>query len=96
MSKFRGNGDACPHCGVVYADFRCGLSYADASARLWSHDSDPKTWKYKRRNTVLGVMHAEKMLFWKHHKTDGCPMIPQKGDEWVGEIRDERIAGVPF
>lgn len=81
---------------IKYVDFRCGLSYRDASARLWSHDPDSKTWKYKRRRTVLGVMHAEKRLFWKRHLSEDCALIVQPGDSFVGEIRDERIDGVPF
>lgn len=95
-SKYHGNDEKCPHCGIKYRDFRVNLSFSDAASRLYSHDPDAKTWRYKRRNTVLGVMHAEKQLFWKKHKNDGCVMIFQPGDAWVGEIRDEAVEGVPF
>lgn len=96
MSRYRGNDERCPHCGIAYRDFRCNLSFRDAAARLWSHDTDTKNWKYKRRNTVLGVMHAEKRMFWRLHKENGCALIPQHGDAWIGDILDERVAGVPF
>ena len=72
MSKYRGNHDRCPHCGVKYKDFRTGFSYYDVFLMYWSADSDPNTWKYKRRSTVLGKWHQIKKELWEQHLNGYC------------------------
>jgi len=50
-----------------YRDFRVfdRNGFADTKASLWKDDPDPSTWRYKRRGTVLGIMHEEKRQMWE-------------------------------
>jgi hypothetical protein len=71
MSRFTGNDQRCPVCGVTYGNFRTGLSYQDVFERLKDYSEDPSDWTYKRRGTVLGKWHQYKQELWKHH-LDEC------------------------
>ena len=78
MSKYSGNHDQCPHCGMKYRDFRTGFSYNEVYQMYWSADNAPDTWKYKRRNTVLGKWHEIKKDMWKQHMYEDCPKIAEE------------------
>lgn len=65
----------CHGCALAckYRDFhvfgRDGFTSVKSS--LYVENPDPTTWHHKRRGTVLGLMHAEKLAAWKHH-TEAC------------------------
>lgn len=104
MSRYVGNNDKCPHCGVRYKEFHTGLNYADVYLWFCTADPDPSTWRYKRRNTILGRWHQEKKEQWKRHITDQCQAIFRPGDAFEGMPANEAftyaVAGgaddVPF
>lgn len=39
---------------------------------LWKSSDDPADWRYKRRGTILGIMHAHKRDLWRYY-TEHCP-----------------------
>lgn len=57
-----------------YADFKVfgKNGFAEVSASLWTDSEDPKDWRYRRRGTVLGMMHAHKKELWEYY-TENCP-----------------------
>lgn len=67
MSRYIGNSDRCPHCGLTYQRFRTGLTYEEVFLFFWTSSDDPSEWRYKKRNTVLGKWHQLKKEAWKHH-----------------------------
>jgi hypothetical protein len=67
MSRYVGNSDTCPHCGLRYARFRTGMSYQDVFIMYWTESEDSSDWRYKKRNTVLGKWHQIKQEMWKYH-----------------------------
>lgn len=68
MSRYRGNAEECPTCGVRYGDFRTGLTYREVYIMLMDNSDDPQEWKYKRRATVLGYWFGLKQEMWKMHQ----------------------------
>lgn len=69
MSRYSGNDDECPDCGLKYRDFRTGLTYRDVYLFLpWAED--PQDAPPKRRATVLGHWHQIKVEWWKKHLDD--------------------------
>lgn len=66
-SKYRHNGEQCPHCKTTYGQFKTGMTYSEAFQQLWSLDDSPETWRYKRRRTVLGYWHGLKKKAWADH-----------------------------
>lgn len=70
MSRYRGNSEECPHCGITYGELRTGLTYRDVW--IWFHDDSPdrSEWRYKRRGTVLGAWHQAKLDLWDRHIED--------------------------
>lgn len=73
MSRYKGNNDACPHCGTLYKRFRTGLTYQDVFTMLKDYSDDRADWKYKRRGTVLGKWHQHKKELWQRHLDAECP-----------------------
>lgn len=72
MSRYCGNFDECPACGLRYRDLRTGLNYYEVYLMLWVPDDDSKPmdtseWQYKRRGTVLGKWHQIKQEMWRYH-----------------------------
>lgn len=67
MSRYKGNSDRCPHCGLTYGRFRTGLTYQDVVGWLWDNSEDSADWRYKRRGTILGLWHQTKKEFWEEH-----------------------------
>ena len=67
MSRYAGNSDECPGCGLLYEEFRTGLTYQDVFIMLWTGSDDPNDWRYKRRHTVLGYWHMIKLEMWRMH-----------------------------
>jgi hypothetical protein len=69
VSKYSGNYERCPGCGLRYKDFRCTMftSFQEVKDSLWHESNDPKEWRYKRKRTVLGVWHMAKRLEWEGH-----------------------------
>lgn len=57
-----------------YRDFKVfdAGGFAEVRSWLWVESDDPSKWRYKRRGTVLGVMHAHKLELWEQY-TLGCP-----------------------
>ena len=72
MSRYRGNDEKCPHCGIKYRDFHTGLRYVDVYCWMMDNETDPSKWRYKRRHTILGKWHQHKMEMWKFHTERGC------------------------
>lgn len=69
VSNYRGNHDACPHCGVRYGRFRTGFTYAQVYELMWTHPQ-------KRRNTILGAWHQLKKELWARHVEQECESLP--------------------
>jgi hypothetical protein len=67
MSRYAGNHDPCPHCGLLYKYFGTGLTYSDVWLMMADHSEDSSEWKYKKRNTVLGKWFQVKQEMWKKH-----------------------------
>lgn len=69
MSRYYGNNERCPYCGIKYRDFRCTTytSFQDVKDSLWVDSKDSKDWKYKRLGTVLGRWHMAKKREWEEH-----------------------------
>lgn len=76
MSRYRGNADECPHCGMKYGRFTTGLRYYDVFLMLKDYSNDPSDWTYKRRGTVLGKWHQIKKQMWEYHVEYGCDRHP--------------------
>jgi hypothetical protein len=104
VSRFRGNEEACPVCGLVYKDFRVildaqPLTYAEVRMLLWVADPDYTKWKYKRRRTVLGLWHQLKQTAWKEHLLE-CERIQmyrearERHPEEQAELDD--LSDIPF
>lgn len=72
MSRYSGNADRCPGCGMTYRRFRTGMTYYEIYLMLWSHDSDSSTWKHKGRSSVLGLWHSIKKSLWARHTESDC------------------------
>lgn len=75
MSRYRGNGESCPHCGVTYGTFRTGLNYHAVHELLKDYSEDPRDWRYKRRGTVLGKWHQIKKELFARHCTAECSAL---------------------
>lgn len=69
MSRYGGNDEQCPYCGIKYRDFRCTTytSFQDVKDSLWVDSDDSDDWKYKRKGTVLGRWHMAKQREWQQH-----------------------------
>ena len=85
MSRYSGNNERCPGCGVRYKDFRTyqPLTYYEVWLMLWvpgdeDQPEDSTEWQYKRRGSVLGRWHQVKQEDWKCHKREceGPPDVP--------------------
>jgi hypothetical protein len=46
-------------------------AYRELRDSLWRTDDDPSTWRYRRRGTMLGMMHATKLAAWTRY-TQAC------------------------
>lgn len=72
----------CNGCfrGCRYKDFKVfkGNAFAETQQELFVNSDDPKDWRYKRRNTVLGRMHAIKREAWEY-MTNSCPHWGEEG-----------------
>lgn len=57
-----------------YRDFKVfgADAFQETVASLWKNTDDSSEWRYKRRGTILGIMHAHKRDLWEHH-TNNCP-----------------------
>ncbi len=87
MSRWSGNDQTCPHCGIAYGKFKTTnydtgrpYTYVEIRMLLWVGSDDYDTWKYKRRNTVLGLWHSIKLSQWKQHMYE-CEMAAQFEEE---------------
>jgi hypothetical protein len=79
MSRYSGNGDRCPGCGMRYGDFRTGLTFQDVHDFLKDNEDDPSEWRYKRRGTVLGHWHQIKKEWWEKHCMDCMKQAQRAG-----------------
>jgi hypothetical protein len=57
---------------------RGGDLYTDVVESLTVEEDNTEKWRYKRRGTVLGMLHAEKREAWEAF-TEGCP----RQGEWL-------------
>jgi hypothetical protein len=46
--------------------------FAETVRSLYVADEDSSKWRYRRRGTILGMMHAHKKELWEQHTTY-CP-----------------------
>lgn len=67
MSRYAGNSEMCPACGLKYADLRTGFSYAEVFQMLWTPSPEPSDWREKRRGSVLGKWYEIKQGAWADH-----------------------------
>lgn len=56
-----------------YRDFKVfdRHGFQEVKNSLWVDSDDPADWKYKRRRTILGIMHSAKRMLWEEH-TEIC------------------------
>lgn len=102
MSRYCGNCEECPTCGITYGEFRTGMSYRGIFELLMDNSDDPSEWHNKTRHTILGKWHELKKQWWAHH-IEECAMQKEfedakgKGDAWESsDVIDQTIEGVPF
>jgi hypothetical protein len=74
VSRYRGNGDACPHCAVTYGRFRTGLTFREVRLMI-SPCGEAVTHPYQRRGSVLGFWHQTKRELWTRHVDVECSQI---------------------
>lgn len=92
MSRYHGNGQACPHCGLTYGRFRTGFSYYSVFEYLKDYSDDSSEWRYKRRATVLGAWHQIKREMWfAHVEMGGCEKDP-RNLEALSEVQESAEA----
>lgn len=48
------------------------LLFGEYKKKLWVASSDSSTWRYRRRNTVLGLMHEHKRMLWESATRSCC------------------------
>lgn len=76
-------GVVCSGCfrSCRYRDFRAfgKDGFREVLRGLWKDNADPKTWRYKRRGTILGIMHEAKLEQWDW-MTSNCPHWGEKED----------------
>lgn len=78
MSRYHGNGERCPHCGIAYGRFRTGLTYREVFELLKDYSDDPRDWSDKSRGVVLGKWYQLKQELWEHHtQLGGCEQDPR-------------------
>jgi hypothetical protein len=103
VSRYHGNHDKCPVCGLTYGEFRTGMSYREVFGFLMDNSDDPADWHNKSRHTVLGKWHELKKQWWAHHLEE-CAKQKEfedaetgKGDAWEHpDDIDRAMEGVPF
>lgn len=68
MSRYHGNDQKCPSCGITYREMRTGLDWREVFLSLRSPDPNPSTWRRGiSRHTVLGRWHERKLELWRYH-----------------------------
>lgn len=99
MSRYRGNGDTCPECGLTYKRCHTGLTWDDVFLGLRSPDPDPSTWRHVTRHTVLGKWHERKKELWRYH-LDQCAEQARhdraKRARKLAREETKRLSEVPF
>jgi len=80
MSRYAGNSECCPVCGLTYKKLNTGLNYDEVYQMLWKASNDPTDWKYKRRGAVLGFWFQIKQEFWDQH-LNSCAEGDSNGEE---------------
>lgn len=80
MSRYKGNGEACPVCGLTYGQFRTGFAWEDIWGLFYTApDADPSTWVRKNRGRILGRWHQIKKELWAEHlEVCGVPALPEE------------------
>ena len=69
MSRYSGNLDACPTCGLLYKDLRTGLDWYDVWLLFWNPEGTPSDeWPQKSRGCVLGRWFQIKQELWLQHQ----------------------------
>lgn len=76
MSRYKGNDEECPKCGISYKAFKTGFAYRDVWIMLSDYSPDSAEWRYKRRGTILGKLFEMKQEFWKQHLEE-CGREPE-------------------
>lgn len=99
QSRYKGNDEQCPGCGLTYGDFKTGHTYYEVWMLLWNPpDTPPSEWKYKRRGTVLGKWFELKQSGWgRHIEFCGKTAIDEDFDsERAIALDDPDLSDVPF
>ncbi len=96
MSRYRGNGDECPTCGITYKRLQTGMTYRVVFELLIDNHSDSSLWRYKRRSTVLGMWHQIKRELWKYHIEVECPKAKAYEDEQRGDAAGGGVDGAAY
>ena len=72
MSRYKGNGEACPSCSITYGRFRTGFTWQDVWMMFWNAQGTPQDeWPRKSRGVILGKWFEIKQDMWRHH-VDEC------------------------
>lgn len=79
MRKRRKAGEKIPH-GNTGKKHDGQLMFAETQKSLFTATPWPESWKYKRKGTVLGLMHETKMQLWEQY-TQNCPLYGSEAEE---------------
>jgi len=86
VSRYSGNNEKCPKCGIRYKDFRASItSFQEAKDAMFVVSEDSKDWRYRRKNGVLGYWHSVKKKEWKYHLEECGLFLDGFVDKEIGE-----------
>lgn len=99
QSRYGGNSEACPVCGLTYGNFKTDLSYFEVWMAYFTPKDTPESeWKYTTRGVILGRWFEIKQEEWKRHK-EYCEQQTEYESreevEWIG-LDDPDMSDVPF
>jgi hypothetical protein len=104
QSKYSGNNEKCPVCGLTYGNLKTGFTYYDVWLMLWTPSETPTDeWKYKTRGVILGKWHEIKNDYWKRHLEE-CKLqseYEKRFDEEIDpndfiDLNDSDMSDCPF
>lgn len=97
QSKYKGNSEQCPGCGLTYGNFKTGFTYYEVWMMLWNPpETEPTEWTYKRRGTVLGKWFEIKQSYWERHTETCGKEAPEEKPVEAIKVNDPDMSDVPF
>lgn len=98
MSRHHWRNVVCEGCfrRCRYRDFKVfdRNAFTETVKSLWKETDDSSQWKYRRRGTVLGIMHQTKRELWEQF-TGMCPHWGEKEESTSNEGEQELASCSP-